>query len=33
MNRKQKSILIIFLILLFDQLLKIYIKTNFKLGD
>jgi signal peptidase II len=33
MSRKQKSILIIFLILLFDQLLKIYIKTNFKLGD
>ncbi len=33
MNRKQKSVLIIFLILLVDQLLKIYIKTNFKLGD
>jgi signal peptidase II len=32
-SRKYKSILIIFLILLFDQLLKIYIKTNFKLGD
>ncbi len=33
MNNKQKSVLIIFLVLLFDQLLKVYIKTNFMLGD
>ncbi len=33
MSSKSKSILIIFLILLFDQVLKFWIKTNFMLGD
>src|SRR5665647_936659 len=33
MSIKTKSILIIFLVLLFDQILKIYIKTHFMLGE
>ena len=33
MNAKSKSILIIFLVLFFDQLLKIWIKTHLMLGD
>lgn len=33
MNNKTKSILIIFLVLLADQLLKIWIKTHMMLGD
>ena len=33
MSNKYKSILIIGLVLLFDQILKVYIKTHFKLGD
>ena len=33
MSSKSKSILIIFLILFFDQALKIWIKTNLMLGD
>lgn len=33
MSIKNKSILIIFLVLLVDQLLKIYIKTHFMLGE
>ncbi len=33
MSNKTKSILIILLILLADQILKIYIKTNFMLGE
>ena len=33
MNNKVKSLLLIFLVLLFDQILKIYIKTHFMLGD
>jgi signal peptidase II len=33
MSSKSKSILIILLILIFDQALKVWIKTNFMLGD
>jgi signal peptidase II len=33
MNKKTISLLIIFLVLLFDQILKIYIKTHFMLGE
>jgi signal peptidase II len=33
MSVKTKSILIIFLVLLFDQILKFYIKTHFMLGE
>ena len=33
MSTKNKSILLIFLILLFDQLLKIFIKTHYMLGE
>jgi len=33
MNNKTKSILIILLVLLVDQILKIYIKTHFMLGE
>ncbi|MEI7831247.1 MAG: signal peptidase II, partial [Prolixibacteraceae bacterium] len=33
MSNKTKSILIILLILLVDQILKIYIKTHFMLGE
>ncbi len=33
MSVKTKSILIIFLVLLFDQILKIYIKSHFMLGE
>jgi signal peptidase II len=33
MSVKTKSILIIFLVLLFDQILKIYIKTHYMLGE
>ncbi len=33
MSKKQISILVIFLVLLFDQILKIYIKTHYILGE
>ncbi len=33
MSTKTKSILIIFLVLFFDQMLKIWVKTHFMLGD
>jgi signal peptidase II len=33
MSVKTKSILIIFLVLIFDQVLKIWVKTHFMLGD